>query len=305
MSLHRSDKRTHLSDFRVALLAILTLAMTPNVIAQPVHRVEEKLSFDRPEAWALKYYDSLTAMPTIIAPDDNRSRPFSVSLELTPIPRLSEEQRTVGFNGTKEEDLNKLGVLARPSVTFALPDRFSMTGAWIPPVRVRGVKTNLFSAGITRVLEDSDSSIAAATVSGQTGTINAAITCPADFAEYSDAGCQAPSSDTATLRHVGLELFGGRRLSTLGHPTLHASAAANYADLQFQVNAQTFGFIDRRHETTHGIIWNAATGLSWSVGHGTDFGFEVFYAPLSVRRPNESTTHDSLVTARVMLRRQL
>jgi hypothetical protein len=97
----------------------------------------------------------------------------------------------------------------------------------------------------------------------------------------------------------------GRRLSLLGRPTLHLSGAANYADLQFQVNALTFGFIDRRHLTAHGMTWSIGTGGTWSLARRTDAAVDVFYAPLSIRRPDQPRTHDSLLTARFMLRWQL
>ncbi len=295
-------------NLRTSFLLMAAIATASSAFPQEVRRVEEKLTFDRPEAWALKYFDSVTQLSTIAAPEDRRPRSVDVALEVTPIPRLSTTERTVGFDGHKVEDLNKLSVLVRPRVTVALPDRFSITGAWIPPIGIRGIRANLFSAGVTRLFESGDNSVVAATLSGQTGTINGAFTCPADYTKFDPLGhygCERPSNDTSTLRHAGLELFAGRHLSTLGRPTAHVSAAASYADLQFQVNALTFGFIDRRHETTHGVIWNFGTGATWPVAHGTDLAFDVFYAPLSIRRPNEPRTTDSLVTARVMLRRQL
>jgi hypothetical protein len=293
---------------RIALFTIGSVAISANALAQPIHRIEEKLTFDRPEAWALKYFNSLTQLSTIAAPDNRTSRSVDVSLELMPIPRLSKRERTVGFDGTKEEDLNKLPAFVRPRITVALPQQFSITAAWVPPIGIKGVRGDIVSAGLTRILQSSDSSIAAATLYGQTGTVRGAFTCPENHMRFDPQnvfGCERPSSDTATLRHIGLELFVGRRLSVLGRPTLHLSGAANYADLQFQVNALTFGFIDRRHLTAHGMTWSIGTGGTWSLARRTDAAVDVFYAPLSIRRPDQPRTHDSLLTARFMLRWQL
>lgn len=298
---------TLLPTLRIAFCMVGAMAISTSALAQPVHRIEEKLTFDRPEAWALKYFDSLTQLSTIAAPVDRASRSVDVSLEMTPIPRLTRQERTVGFDGTKEEDLNKLPLLVRPRVTVALPQHFSITAAWVPPVRIQGLRSNLFSAGLTRILQSSDRSIVAATLSAQTGTVNGAITCPVNHLRFDPEnryGCEQPSSDTSTLRHGGIELFAGRRLAVLGRPMLHLTGAANYADLQFQVNALTSGFIDRRHETTHGMLWSTGAGATWSIGRGTDVAFDAFYAPLSIRRPNEPRTHDSLFTARFMLRQR-
>lgn len=295
-----------MNRIRITFLTVFAAGIAASVLAQPVHKIEEKITFDRPEAWALKYFDSVT-MQSTIAPDDRPPGSIDLGLELTPIPRLSKAERTVGFNGTKEEDLNKIPLLVRPELTVALPQHFSVTASWVPPIRINGVRSDIISAGLTRILSSSETSIAAATLYGQTGKAKGAFTCPADHLRFDPQnrfGCEATSSDTSTLRHVGLELFGGTRLTVLGRPTLHVTGSVNYADLQFQVNALTFGFIDRRHLTTHGVLWNAGTGATWALAPRTDVGFDLFYAPLSVRRPNEQRTHDSLLTARFMLRRQ-
>ncbi len=293
-----------LSSLRAISWMLVVITSSVSALGQEVRRVEEKLTFDRPEAWALKYYDSLTLLSMIAAPVERPSRSVDVSLELTPIPRLSRKERTVGFNGTKEEDINKLALLVRPRVTVALPQHFSITAAWVPPVEISGVRANLFSAGVTRILQSSDTSIAAATLSGQTGTVKGSFTCPENYLKFDPTGrfgCEQPSRDTSTLRHVGLELFAGRHL---GRATLGLSAAATYTDLQFQVNALTFGFIDRRHLTAHGTTWTVAAGATLPVASRTDLAIDLSYTPLSIRRPNEPRTHDSLLTERLMLRRQ-
>src|SRR5215475_3085583 len=79
----------------------------------------QHVGFDRPEAWALKYFASTTLLSGLTPPEPAEGRrPGSITLglELDWIPELDLGQRTVGFNGTKPEDLNKAPILARPVV---------------------------------------------------------------------------------------------------------------------------------------------------------------------------------------------
>src|SRR5512134_658776 len=96
---------------RLVLSAVLTVASvtagTARAHGDGDHGQAEQLSFNRPEAWALKYFASATLMSGLETP---RTRdPWSVSFgaEIGWLPSVSDSQRFVGFNGTKQEDLNK------------------------------------------------------------------------------------------------------------------------------------------------------------------------------------------------------
>ena len=125
---------------------------------------------------------------------------------------LSPDQRRVGFNGTKEEDLNKAPVFVRLRVTVGLPHRFSVIVAAVPPIRAFGMKPKLLAFGVGRPVYESDRWTVGLQGYGQVGSADAAFTCPPKVLSFAPGsaensyGCQAESSDTATLRYAGGEV---------------------------------------------------------------------------------------------------
>ena len=102
------------------LLALLCLLPVPTD-AQSVIDFREDLDFDRPEAWALKYFSGATLFdrprsPRAAAGRFGRARPRG-GLDPQPVRRRTPG----GFNGTKVEDLNKTPIFARPRLTVGLP----------------------------------------------------------------------------------------------------------------------------------------------------------------------------------------
>jgi hypothetical protein len=270
----------------------------------------DRIAFDRPEAWALKYFAAVSTF-TAIGPPVRRD-PWSVDLavELGWIPSLSEAQRTVGFNGTKVEDLNKLPVFGRPRVVVGLPGGFSAELAWVPPVEINGVKSNLFAAALERPLLDRGSWTLGLRAYGQYGDVKGDFTCPKNVAALPPGspgnpyGCDAPSYDTSTLNDVGLALTGGVNVG--GGGVFHFAGGATYNDLKFQVDAQTFGYPDHSLLLTDGWTGWVAAGLGWPLGARIWLGGEAFYSPLSVVRPPEqSSQNDGLFNVRVVLRYHL
>src|ERR1051325_9507318 len=94
------------------------------------------ISFDSPEAWALKYFASTSLLSGLQPPAPAEGRRFgslNVGLELDWIPALSAAQSRVGFGGTAPEDLNKVPILVRPVIRVGLPWKFSVVAAAPPP----------------------------------------------------------------------------------------------------------------------------------------------------------------------------
>src|ERR1044072_6270979 len=104
-------------------------AMAQTRVVAPVQR----LGFDSPEAWALKYFTSITLMSGLEPPEtlgeERRTGSLTAGLEFGWMPSLSAERARVGFSGRKQEDLNKTPIFARPVVRVGLPWRFSLTAA--------------------------------------------------------------------------------------------------------------------------------------------------------------------------------
>ncbi len=288
--------------FRTVLVAIV--AAGP-LSAQVIDDVED-LDWARPEAWAMKYFNSVSILTGLGPPAAREPWTFSVGLELDTIPRLSEDQRRIGFGGAKVEDINRLPALFRPRVTVGLPAKVSLDVAWVPPVEVRGVESNLFAVAAERPLYSDGPWTLGIRIYGQLGKVSGDFTCSEKEAAFPPGppdniyGCEAPSADELTLNHVGAAFTGGYLLKKT---QLHWGVAANFMDMEFQVNALTYGVLDRSLLLADGWTWSVNGGASWRLGGRTSLAAELFYSPLSViRPPSTSRDNDPLFNVRTMLR---
>lgn len=296
--------RTARTTKAVGFLFFLIAATGP-LSAQVIDDVEE-LDWDRPEAWAMKYFNSVSILTGLGPPAAREPWTFSVGLELDTIPRLSEDQRRIGFGGVKVEDINRLPAIFRPRVTLGLPAKISLDVAWVPPVEVRGVTSNLFAIALERPFHSAGPWILGIRIYGQLGEVTGDFTCSADEASFPPGppdnvyGCEKPSADELTLNSVGAAFTGGYLLKKT---RLHWGVAANYMDMEFQVNALTYGIHDRSLLLADGWTWSINGGASWRLGARTSLAAELFYSPLSVTRPpSTSQENDPLFNLRSMLR---
>lgn len=296
---------------RIRLILIASLCAAP-VFAQDVIRMRQVVDFDSPEGWAMKYFGAATLLTGMGVPDTARPGSLDAGFETIQLPHLSREERMVGFTGTKPEDLNKLPVFVRPRVTIGLSADLSLTLSYVPPIEVEGVEANLFSLALARPIFRGQSWSLGARIYGQAGSVKSDFTCPSEEAaapigsEQNLYGCEAASSDRATLRYGGLEIVTGRSFSAFGNPHVHLGVSGNFFDNEFQVDARTFGFIDRTHLSTDGFVYTTQAGITWPIQGSTRFGIEFFYAPLSVvRLGSTSSRNDELFNARLLLTRRL
>jgi len=124
----------------------------------------------------------------------------------------------------------------------------------------------------------------------QLGSVQGAYTCPARTVAFEPGsvgnpdGCQAASSDKATLRYAGGEASVAYRPDAPYRLSPHAAIGLAYMNVGFQVNALTFGMIDHTHYLSHGMAVFASGGLSYRLTSRLILSTDVFYSPLSVRR---------------------
>jgi hypothetical protein len=296
-------KTTHL--LKVVPTVLLGFFLAVPASAQIIDDVEE-LDWGRPEAWAMKYFNSVSLLTGLGPPRVREPWSFEIGLELDSIPNLSEDQQRVGFGGSKVEDLNRLPVFFRPRLTIGLPAKWSVDVAYVPPVEVRGVKSNLFALGLERPIYSSDSWTLGIRLYGQVGEVESDFTCAAEEASHPPGppdniwGCETPSEDEVTLNYLGVAFTGGYGYRKTD---FHWGLAANYMDMEFQVDALTYGVIDRSLLLADGWTWSLNGGASWALGRGTSVAVEIFYSPLSVvRPPSTSKENDPLLNLRTMLR---
>jgi len=292
----------------VRLSCTLLLALGRETLAREVVKTTENLDSDRPEAWALNYFTSVSLLAGLGTPYSRQPGSIEVGFELGWIPKLGKEKRRVGFNGVKEEDLNKAPIFARPHLTIGLPWRFALTLSYLPPIEVFGVKPNLFAFALERPVYESPPWTVGLRAYGQIGEVKGAFTCPADVARFASGsprnlfGCEKESSDTATQRYGGLELSGSYRLEQAKGLTPYLAVAGNFLDTRFQVDALTFGFRDRRRLEAGTWTFSASAGVTYPLTERLDLSVGLFYSPLWVTRPpSTSSQNDPLFNSRAML----
>lgn len=276
--------------------------------AQDLALVDE-LDFDDPEAWAMKFFTSASLLTSLGPVEERDAGSVELGVEVLSVPHLSAEERTVGFDGIKEEDLNRSPVGVRLRAAFGLPAGWSLVFGWVPPVEVDGVEANLFSAALERPLLKAGPWGLGLRLHAQVGESEGDFTCgEADAAippgaPGNEFGCEAPSNDEATLEYVGVELVGSYRWGGERAPDLHFGVGAQRLDLEFQVDALTFGFRDRTLLLADGWTYSATLGATWSLRERSRIGVELFYSPLEVDRLGQAPgENDPLFNVRALFR---
>jgi hypothetical protein len=298
---------------RSVLVTALVLAMGSRAAAQnptptptPAPSTSGHIDFNRPESWAMKYFVAVSTFTAIGPPVYRPPWTFEIGLEAGWIPHLSDEKRRVGFDGTALEDLNKTSILGRPRLLVAFPAGFSLELGWIPPIEIRGEKTNLLAASIEKNIFETDRWLMGIRGYGQIGHVKGDFTCSEDVAAQppgspgNPLGCDAPSEDVATLNYAGGALSAAAKIGT---GWAHIAGGGTYNDLQFQVGAYENGQPDNTRLTTYGWTGWIAGGVGFPLGPRFWLGGEAFYSWLWVRRPpDRELENDGLFNVRALLR---
>lgn len=301
---------------KVCVLGV-TGALATNAIAQSMGTAgyggaqNQHISFESPEAWALKYFAStsmLSGLQPPAPPEGRRFGSLTVGLELDWIPALSATQSRVGFGGTAPEDLNKVPILVRPVVRVGLPWKFSVVAAAPPPFHLFGVTAHLFEFGVERPIMEREHWTLGWRGYGQVGSVKGAFTCPRSVLGFEPGSpnnpeeCIAESADSASLRYAGTELQFAYRIPSLPKWQPHVASGINYIDGVFHVNAPLEDARDRTRLWTHGKTFSETAGITYSLSKKAAITVDAFYAPLSVRRSVDAPrTNDGLFNVRALL----
>ena len=302
-----------LPSFRFRCAPILALALllagSAPAAAQCVVRADEDLDFDRPEAWAMAWFAALTSPTALGSPEPLAPWSVELSLEGGWVPTLSDEQRTVGFLGSKPEDLNRTSVIGRPRLAVGLPGKLTATLAWMPPTQIDGVEPNLLALSLARPLWEGERARIGARLFGQTGSFEGDFTCPRDAAEAgldpdrNPYNCQEPSEDEMSLQLFGLELQAGTALARWPQVSPYAALSYSRLDAEFQVRARYNTLIDRSLLETDGDFWTGTLGLAVDAGERWRLAGEVVYTPLDVtdRAGHQGRESDGPLNVRALL----
>lgn len=288
----------------VWLLLPLMTSGTP-LVAQVSYT--EELEATRTEAWAMRWFAAV-ATPTMFGvAAESEPWSFDLAFEGGLIPSLSEEDRRVGFNGTKVEDINRSPLFGRPVVRLGLPGQFTLAAGWVPPIDFDGVEPNLLSLALARPIWAGERGRLGAQAFYLDGDIEGDISCPQDEVDAGDDpvgnpfGCEEVSNDTMSITSWGLELgYAWRATPTV---ELFVTGLWQQLDSEFQVRATYSGFVDRNRLVYDGDDYAWTGGVGWQATANLHLAGELFYSPLDVVRdptgqgPSEN---DPLFNFRVM-----
>ena len=276
--------------------------------AQPVVANDEHLAGDRPEAWAMNFFAASTFLTAFGQVPALAPWQWTLAAELGSIPHLSDEQRRIGFDGQKLEDLNKSPVFGRLRASLGLPYAFVAEMAYTPPLEFNGARArSIFDLALGHRLIDHDPWTLSGRAFGQIGSVRGDITCPASLAGVTDVTanpylCQAPSNDTFGVNYFGGDLTGSWNV---GAWRGHATFGVVRTDLDVQVDALTGTVRDRSHLTSSGYLRYFTLGGAYDFATKWSVAAEVLYVPLNVRRgPNAPQENDPLTSVRLSLRYQ-
>lgn len=296
--------------FAPLLLSTVLLAAGASAAgAQFVLDGREELVAERTEAWAMRWFAAALAPTGLGAPLGPRAGGVELGLELGSIPHLSDAERTVGFNGTKREDLNRSPAYARIRAGFGLGAGFGLELGWAPPVEIDGARANLVSLRLDRALVERNRFRLGAALLGSTGSIGGDITCDADTVaagadpERNPLGCEEVSDDEMRLDSWGLELSAAWRFAGAPGVEIHVAAALLHLDSEFRVKARYDGLTDRSVLAFDGEQWSFATGIAHRANDRLRLAAELVYAPLDVVRDpfgRAPADNDPLVNLRLL-----
>ena len=301
----QSLKRDDMPAIRYLMLTCLLL-LSGTLRAQSEFRQDEILDPDRPEAWAMNYFAATSLLTAFGETPAVAPGQWEVALELGQVPRLSDAQQVVGFNGTKREDLNKSPVFGRARLILGLPAGWVAELGYTPPLTIDGARSrDLVAVAIGHRLFERGRYTLSARAFGQHGGAQGDITCPVGLAGVEDSernpyGCQAASDDHVTLNYYGIDLVSGLNA---GKWHWHADTGVARTELSVQVDAFTFDFRDRSRLVARDVLPFIAIGAGRDIGGRWNAALEVLHVPLTVRRdPAGPLRHDSLTSLRLQLR---
>lgn len=271
----------------IAVLCLALAGVSP-LSAQVRLEFTEELEFDRPEAWAMAYFGSITLTTGFGVPRRLPAGAVELGFEGGWVPTLSDEEQRVGFNGIKQEDLNKTSVFGRGVATVGLGAGFSATLGYVPPVEVGGVEPEVLSLSLGRPLVERRGWRLGLRVYAQTGTLAGDITCDrATAAAGADPvrnpfGCERPSADEMSIDLYGAALGLAFPLGRDGGVEPFVTVATNEIDSEFQVDALYFNLLDRTLLVTEGSTVSWTVGVDWRLAPGWRLVSEVFYTSLDI-----------------------
>jgi hypothetical protein len=201
------------------------------------------------------------------APEREPGLRFGIETASIPAVDRATSTPTICRPGKGPENTSLLPVVPRPRLALPMPGGLGLEVSWIPPVRVGGVRANLFAVSVGKSVGRPDGIVLALRGHATFGTVRAPITCDDDALADSSSECFGGrrSDDRFRPNLLGADL-------TLGFPMaqgrLRPYAGIGYTRLRprFQVHfVNRFGELDQRRVEVD--LERVATfgGATWAV----------------------------------------
>ena len=293
----------------VVVWALATLTAAP-VAGQLQLDGVERLDRERPEAWAMRWFAGALAPGGFGPPSELTPGALELGVDAGWLPKLSAADRRVGFDGTKVEEIDRVGAYARPWIRIGLPARLALEVDWLPPVEVDSVRADLPSLALAGALREQGHWRHGWRIGVQRGHVDGDFTCPGDIAGRPDPvtnpmDCERASSDRLELTTVSAEV-GTAWAPRVGHPLeWTATVAVRRLDSAFQVDALYAGIRDRVRLEYAGTEWAVRAGVMRRWPAGWSLAGDLAWVPLSIERPGRARSDESLVHLRLALSRRL
>lgn len=277
-----------LKTFKILLFSCLSFV----VFSQDV-------DFESPEGWAMAYTSASALNLGQSASKDLKKGKISISAELSTIPSLSEEQQKVGFNGIKDEDLNKSPVFGRLRLSYGLTSDTSLELSWTPPFEIDGAKPeNIWGFALSRKFIKRENVDLGIRIYISKGKAEADVTCSKEvvaiepFTPGNLSGCIDISKDKLSIDHKGIEAslvfknFGNRFTpwlafaSTQMDPSVKVDAPLKYGQELVDISSD-------------GTTLTYSIGIDYAHDRNKVLSFASSYTPLDVNRPVELSDRDS------------
>jgi len=207
-----------------------------------------------------------------------------VSVEGTLLPDASDRIATPTKcrPGKGPENVNILPAFARPRVGFALGDGVLLEASWVPPVRVDGVKANLWSFALSRTVPlTPGGTMFTGRVHATFGSIHAPITCSDEALKDATSECfnGTRSDDRYSPNIFGVELGLGWPLAQ-GRLRPYLGAGYNILHPRFQVNFTNAANVrDDRKVEVNLSRWVLLGGVTLAATPGFTLSAEGYTAP--------------------------
>lgn len=194
---------------------------------------------------------AILSVPVVFSPGAPPGSPrgITLGLEAARVPGVDRATATptICRPGKGAENTGVLPALARPRLALPLPHGLALEASWIPPLRVNGVKADLFGLALTESVGRADGLAAAVRAHATFGSVRAPVTCDRHALGDPDSECfeGTLSDDRYSPNIMGVDLSVGWTMAR-GRLRPYVGSGYNRLAPRFQVNfTNRFGDTDR------------------------------------------------------------